>query len=113
MRLSGGDTALLHGSKSRTNPPFPERRSRNFVAVWHPEAVHRIENPARKSYLHSLTSHCATRHVSADEHPHSQSFPSLVGGFFDCGFGEGGHGLWVSKTRRVDDRDPWIRIGRI
>ncbi len=45
----------------------PIRGSRHSVAVGHPEAGHRVKNPARELHLHALAGPGATPHASADD----------------------------------------------
>ena len=48
-------------------PRSPERDSRHFVAVRHPETGHRVEDFARQLNLNSLSIQGSTSHTSTDE----------------------------------------------
>ena len=58
---------LVHGSEMRTDPPSPERRSRDAVTVGHTELGHRVENLVRQLYLHALPIEGPTPHTSTDD----------------------------------------------
>jgi hypothetical protein len=57
----------VHGSEMRTDPPPPERRSRDAVTVGHTELSHRVENIVRQLYLHALPIEGPTPHTSTDD----------------------------------------------
>jgi hypothetical protein len=60
--------ALLHGAKLSAGSPHPARRSLHSVsvAVGHPEAGHRVEDPARELHLDALASQGTTPHAYGD-----------------------------------------------